>query len=108
MYAELHCKTNYSFLTGGSHADELVDRAVAHGYSALAVTDENSLAGIVRAYAATRKQPIHRPFGVDFSSSGVPGHFVRPNPQTSLDNKRSCGSRRELEERRGGRGKVQI
>ena len=54
-YCELHCKTNYSFLTGASHADELVDTAIALGYSALAVTDENTLAGVVRAYAAARE-----------------------------------------------------
>ena len=54
MYSELHCKTNYSFLTGGSHADELVERAIALGYRALAITDENTLAGVVRAYAAVR------------------------------------------------------
>ncbi len=53
-YCELHCKTNYSFLTGASHADELVDRAIELGYSALAITDENTLAGIVRAYTAIR------------------------------------------------------
>ena len=54
-YVELHCKTNYSFLTGGSHADELVDRAIALNYKALAVTDENTLAGIVRMYGAVRE-----------------------------------------------------
>lgn len=54
-YAEVHCKTNYSFLIGGSHPDELIDRAVELGYRALAVTDENSLAGVVRAYGAARR-----------------------------------------------------
>ena len=54
-YSELHCKTNYSFLTGGSHADELVERAIALGYHALAITDENTLAGVVRAYSAIRE-----------------------------------------------------
>ena len=53
-YAELHCKSNYSFLTGASHPDELVERAIQLDYSALAVTDENSLAGVVRAHAAVR------------------------------------------------------
>ncbi|MCH2182266.1 MAG: error-prone DNA polymerase [Mariniblastus sp.] len=72
MYAELHCKTNYSFLTGGSHADELVDQAVKHGYSALAVTDENSLAGIVRAYAAAREQPIQVIVGAEIISRDAP------------------------------------
>ncbi len=47
-YAELHCKTNFSFLEGASHPDELVLRAAELGYAALAVTDRNSLAGVVR------------------------------------------------------------
>ncbi|MCG1042144.1 error-prone DNA polymerase [Mycetohabitans sp. B8] len=51
-YAELHCLTNFSFLRGASHADELIERAIELGYTALAVTDECSLAGVVRAYAA--------------------------------------------------------
>ena len=54
MYSELHCKTNFSFLTGASHADELVDRAIELGYRALAITDENTLAGVVRAHSAAR------------------------------------------------------
>ena len=40
-YAELHCKTNFSFLEGASHADELIARANELGYTALAVTDRN-------------------------------------------------------------------
>jgi error-prone DNA polymerase len=51
---ELHCKTNFSFLAGASHADELVNRAIELGYSSLAVTDQNTLAGVVRAYGAIR------------------------------------------------------
>ncbi|MCA9204745.1 MAG: PHP domain-containing protein, partial [Planctomycetales bacterium] len=46
-YAELHCKSNFSFLTGASHAEELASRAAELDYAALAVTDRNSLAGIV-------------------------------------------------------------
>ena len=38
-YAELHCRTNFSFLEGASHPDELVNQAVSLGYAALAVTD---------------------------------------------------------------------
>ncbi len=53
-YAELHCKTNFSFLEGASHADELVGRAAELGYRALAVTDRNSLAGVVRAHGAAK------------------------------------------------------
>src|SRR4051795_5536917 len=53
-YAELHCKTNFSFLEGASHPDELVRQAAALEYRALAVTDRNSLAGAVRAHIAAK------------------------------------------------------
>ena len=53
-YAELHCISNFTFLRGASHPDELVRRAHALGYAALAITDECSLAGIVRAHVAAR------------------------------------------------------
>jgi error-prone DNA polymerase len=53
-YAELHCRTNFSFLEGASHAEELVLTAVELGYAALAVTDRNSLAGVVRAHGAAK------------------------------------------------------
>lgn len=54
-YAELHCHTNYSFLRGASHPDELVERAATLGLSALAITDRNSLAGVVRAHVAAKE-----------------------------------------------------
>ena len=54
-YAELHCCTNFSFLRGASHAEELVTRAAELGYAALAITDECSLAGIVRAHVAAKE-----------------------------------------------------
>ncbi len=53
-YAELHCRSSFSFLTGASHPEELVERAVALGYAALAITDECSLAGVVRAHAEAK------------------------------------------------------
>ena len=53
-YAELHCLSNFSFLRGASSARELFERARAMGYSALAMTDECTLAGIVRAFEAAR------------------------------------------------------
>src|SRR6478752_43294 len=54
-YAEPHCKTNFSFLESASHADELVARAKQLGYAALAVTDRESLAGVVRAHIAAKE-----------------------------------------------------
>jgi len=55
-YAELYCRSNFSFLQGASHAHELVERAIALDYRALAITDECTLAGVVRAYAAWKEQ----------------------------------------------------
>jgi error-prone DNA polymerase len=54
-YVELHCKTNFSFLEGTSHPDELVTEAARLGYAGMAVTDRNSLAGVVRAHVAAQK-----------------------------------------------------
>ncbi|MBI2278012.1 MAG: error-prone DNA polymerase [Dechloromonas sp.] len=54
-YAELHCLSNFSFLRGASHPDELVEQAAKQGYSALALTDECSLAGVVRAHQAAKR-----------------------------------------------------
>ncbi len=53
-YAELHCLSCYSFLRAASHPHELVERAAALGYSALAITDECSFAGIVKAHVAAK------------------------------------------------------
>jgi len=53
-YAELHCLSNFSFLRGASHPEELVERAASQGYAALALTDECTLAGAVRAHLAAK------------------------------------------------------
>lgn len=66
-YAELHCKTNFTFLEGASHADELVAQACALGYHALAITDRNSLAGVVRAYTATKDHPLKLIIGAEIT-----------------------------------------
>ena len=57
-YAELHCVSNFSFLRGASHPEELVAHAAALGYAALALTDECSLAGIVRAHVAAKEAKL--------------------------------------------------
>ena len=54
-YAELHCLSNFTFLRGASHPEELVKRAAELGYSALAITDECSFAGAVRAHMAAKE-----------------------------------------------------
>lgn len=53
-YAELCVTTNFTFLTGASHPEELITRAAELGLFAIAITDRNSLAGVVRAYAALK------------------------------------------------------
>ena len=57
-YAELHCRSNFSFLEGGSHPEELVERAHALGYEAIAITDRATLAGIVRAHGTAKQTGI--------------------------------------------------
>ncbi len=57
-YAELHCLSCFSFLRGASHPHELVERAAALGYAALAITDECSFAGIVKAHVAAKAAGI--------------------------------------------------
>ena len=66
-YAELHCVSNFSFLRGASHAEELVERAHALGYSALAITDECSLAGVVRAHVAAKRVGIRLLIGSELT-----------------------------------------
>ncbi|HUX73212.1 MAG TPA: error-prone DNA polymerase [Steroidobacteraceae bacterium] len=58
MYAELHALSNYSFLRGASHPEELVAQAKWLGYRALALTDECSLAGVVRAHFAAKEHGL--------------------------------------------------
>ncbi|HEX7029096.1 MAG TPA: error-prone DNA polymerase [Gammaproteobacteria bacterium] len=65
-YAELHCISNFTFLRGASHPDELVARAKALGYRAIAITDECSVAGAVRAWEAAREHAMHLVVGAEF------------------------------------------
>jgi error-prone DNA polymerase len=54
-YAELQVTSNYSFLVGASHPEELVETAAAQGHAALAITDRSSLAGVVRGHVAAKR-----------------------------------------------------
>ena len=67
-YAELFCRSNFSFLTGASHPEELVEQAQTLNYRALAITDECSLAGVVRAYAVAKKSGLHFVVGSYFET----------------------------------------
>ncbi|MFZ1934165.1 MAG: DNA polymerase III subunit alpha, partial [Thermoguttaceae bacterium] len=72
MYAELHCKTNFSFLEGASHPDEIVCRAAELGYHALAITDRNSLAGVVRAHGAAKDHGLKLIVGAEITPDDAP------------------------------------
>ncbi len=76
-YAELFCLTNFSFLHGASHAEELVERAVKLGYDALAITDECSLAGVVRAHGEAKQAGLKLLIGAHF-------HLTHPDGSPAL------------------------
>jgi error-prone DNA polymerase len=59
-YAELHALSNFTFLRGASHPEELVETAVALGYEALAITDECTMSGIVRAHTAAKEHGLEK------------------------------------------------
>jgi len=71
-YAELHCLSNFTFLRGASHPEELVKRAQELGYRALALTDECSLAGVVRAHVAAQEHHLSLIIGSEFSLANGP------------------------------------
>jgi DNA polymerase III alpha subunit len=64
-YTELQITTNFTFLRGGSHPEEIVEQALAIGHTEIAITDHNTLAGIVRAYTAAKNKNIPCSFIVD-------------------------------------------
>ena len=78
-YAELHCLTNFTFLRGASHPEELVERAAQLGYSALAITDECSLAGVVRAHVAAKEHGLKLIVGAEFTL-----HEFSPHPSPRI------------------------
>ncbi|MES2360805.1 MAG: error-prone DNA polymerase [Pseudomonadota bacterium] len=65
-YAELHALSNFSFQRGASHAQELAERAFQLGYKALAITDECSVAGVVRAHEVAKKLGLQLLPGAEF------------------------------------------
>ena len=79
-YAELHCRSNFSFLTGASHPAELIERAKALRYAALAITDECSLAGVVRAHVAAREAGLQLIIGSEMQLSLQSATGDEPGP----------------------------
>jgi error-prone DNA polymerase len=71
-YAELHCLSNFSFLRGAAHPEELVARAAELGYLALAITDRSSLAGVVRAHVAAKEHGLRLLVGAEILPTDAP------------------------------------
>ena len=71
-YAELHCVSNFTFLRGASRPEELAARAAQLGYSALAITDECSLAGMARAHFAAAEHELKLIVGAEFRVADGP------------------------------------
>lgn len=72
QYAELHCRSNFSFLSAASHPDELVSRAHELGFAALAITDRNSVAGVVRAHVAAKDLGLKLLIGAEITPIDSP------------------------------------
>jgi len=83
-YAELHCISNFSFLRGASHPEELVERAHELGYAALALTDECSMAGVVRAHLRARALDFPLLVGAEFTLPQLAGPSTDCPDGTSL------------------------
>lgn len=77
-YVELHCKSNFSFLEGASHPDELLKQAAKLGYQGLALTDRESVAGVVRALAPSKELDFPLLVGAEIHPSDAPSMVVWP------------------------------
>lgn len=96
-YAELQVTTNYSFLRGGSHPREMILQACELGYTAIAITDRNSLAGIVRAHKVAKEKGIRLVIGCRLDLQDGPSLLAYPTNKEAyarLSNLLTLGNRR--------------
>ncbi len=82
-YAELQVTTNFTFLEGGSHAEELIATAKALGLSAIAVTDRNTLAGVARAYLAAKEAQMRLIVGARLDLTDAPSLICLPTDRAA-------------------------
>ena len=100
-YAELDVTTNFTFLRGGSHGEELVAQAAALGHAAIAVADANTLAGVVRAHLAAKEAGIQFIVGARLILQDAPSLLAYPTTRAAYG--RLC-SLLTLGQRRAGKG----
>jgi error-prone DNA polymerase len=80
-YAELHCHSNFSFLDGASHPEELVEAAALLGLEAIAITDHDGMYGVVRFAEAAKELGVRTVFGTELSLGlSVPQNGI-PDPE---------------------------
>ena len=84
-YAELQVTTNFSFLHSASHPDELISTAADLQLSAIAITDANTLAGVVRAYQAAKKSGIKLIVGACLNLQDAPSLLCFPTDRFCLE-----------------------
>ena len=97
MYAELQVTSNFTFLRGASHPEELVETAKELGHVAIAVTDRNTLAGIVRFHAAAKDAGLKLIVGARLDFEDAPSVLCFPTDKAAyarLSNMLTCGKRR--------------
>ncbi|MGZ5824080.1 MAG: PHP domain-containing protein, partial [Hyphomicrobium sp.] len=82
-YAELQVTTNFSFLRGASHGEELVAQAKALGLDAIAVTDRNTLAGVVRAHLAAKEVGLRLIIGARLDLQDGPSLLCLPRDRAA-------------------------
>src|SRR4249920_82163 len=80
-YAELHCHSNFSFLDGASHPEELAEEAVRLGLAALAITDHDGFYGVVRFAEAARAVDLPTVFGAELTLLGAASDRERDHKQ---------------------------
>ncbi|MBK19760.1 MAG: error-prone DNA polymerase [Rhodospirillaceae bacterium] len=85
-YAELQTTSNFSFLRGASHPEELVAGAAEHGLDAIAITDRNTLAGVVRAHLAARETKIQLIVGARLDFTDAPSLLCLPMNRDAYGN----------------------
>jgi len=100
-FAELHCKSNFSFLDGASHPEELVVRAAELGYRGIAITDECSFAGIVKAHVEAKRHAIKLVIGAEFVlTEGIKLVMLAPN-RTAYGHLSTLITRGRLHDKKG-------
>ncbi|MGB4866173.1 MAG: PHP domain-containing protein, partial [Hyphomicrobium sp.] len=104
-YAELDVTTNFSFLRGASHAEELVAQAHGLGLSAIGVADRNTLAGVVRAHVAAKEAGLRLLVGARLDLTDAPSLICYPKNRAAYG--RLCRLL-SLGQGRAGKGKCQL